>query len=155
MQWEDIDFEKRIITVRKTIQRIQVKNEKTKTRLIITEPKSSNSVRDIPIPDYLIKLLYKYINSDKIYVLSGTEKTVEPRTMQYRFAKVLKNSDLPSVHYNSLRHLFATNCIELGFDIKTLSEILGHNSVEITLNCYVHSSMERKRACMNLISNMT
>jgi len=47
--------------------------------------------------------------------------------------------------------MFATNCIELGFDIKTLSEILGHSSVGITLNRYVHSSMERKIACMNLL----
>lgn len=152
LQWEDVDLKKRIITVRKTIQRIQTKNEKTKTKLIITEPKSSNSMRALPIPDCLMNLLNEYINSGKNYVLSGTEKPVEPRTMQYRFAKILKNADLPSVHYHSLRHLFATNCISLGFDVKTLSEILGHSSVEMTLNRYVHSSMERKRACMKLMS---
>lgn len=152
LQWGDVDFEKRIITVSKTMQRIQVKNEKAKTRLIITEPKSSNSVREIPIPDCLMDTLHEFINSDKIYVLSGAMKPVEPRTIQYRFAKILKNADLPSVHYHSLRHLFATNCIALGFDVKTLSEILGHSSVEVTLNRYVHSSMERKRACMKLMS---
>ena len=47
--------------------------------------------------------------------------------------------------------MFATNCIELGFDVKTLSEILGHATIETTLNRYVHSSMERKTACMNLL----
>ena len=45
--------------------------------------------------------------------------------------------------------MFATNCIAVGFDVKTLSVILGHSSVEITLNRYVHSSFERKVECMN------
>ena len=51
-----------------------------------------------------------------------------------------------------MRHTFATNAIELGFDVKTLSEILGHSKVEITLNKYVHSSIDRKRACMDLLN---
>jgi len=112
--------------------------------LVITEPKSYSSFREIPIPDCVIKLLDTYANSDDTYILSGSGKPIEPRTMQYRFANILKNANLPSVHYHSLRHLFATNCIEVGFDVKTLSEILGHSSVEITLNRYVHSSIERK-----------
>lgn len=152
LQWENIDFEKRIITVRKTIQRIQNNSGQTKTKLIITEPKSANSIRDIPIPECLINILSKFKNANKLYVLSGNMKPVEPRTMQYRFSKILKNANLPSVHYHSLRHLFATNCVALGFDIKTLSEILGHSSVEVTLSRYVHSSMERKRAYMGLMT---
>lgn len=151
LQWADIDLEKRIITVRKTIQRIQVNNGKARTKLIITEPKSANSMREIPIPDCLMDMLRSFYGEDNDYVLSGSQKPVEPRTMQYRFSKILRNAELPSVHFHSLRHLFATNCIELGFDVKTLSEILGHSSVEVTLSRYVHSSMERKRACMNLM----
>ncbi|MBR2087262.1 MAG: tyrosine-type recombinase/integrase, partial [Oscillospiraceae bacterium] len=75
-----------------------------------------------------------------------------PRTMQYRFAKLLQNADLPSVHFHSLRHAFASGCIALGFDVKTLSEILGHSYVELTLNRYVHTSMERKRVSAWLCS---
>ena len=82
------------------------------------------------------------------YVISGEENPTEPRTMQYRFAKLLKNVELPSVHFHALRHIFATNCIKCGFDVKTLSELLGHSSVEITLNRYVHSSFEQKREYM-------
>lgn len=151
LQWSDIDLEKRIITVRKTIQRIQTIHGRTRTKLIITEPKSANSKRDIPIADCLMEMLSKFQDKAELYVLSGSKKPVEPRTMQYRFAKILRNADLPSVHFHSLRHLFATNCIALGFDVKTLSEILGHSSVEVTLSRYVHSSMERKRACMALM----
>ena len=78
-----------------------------------------------------------------------TKKAIEPRAMQYRFAKILKNAGLPSVHFHALRHIFASNCIKLGFDVKALSELLGHSSVEITLNRYVHSSFEQKKEYMN------
>lgn len=152
LQWRDIDLEKRTITVRKTIQRIQNFSGKSKTKLVVTEPKSANSMREIPIPNSLIDMLKKFKNNPDSFVLSGNCKPVEPRTMQYRFAKILKNANLPSVHFHSLRHLFATNCVALGFDIKTLSEILGHSSIEVTLSRYVHSSMERKRKCMELFS---
>ena len=151
LKWSDIDFEKRILTVRHTIQRIQEKNGAKKTKLIITEPKSASSKREIPIPECLLEMLKKFRNSGNFYVLSGKRTPIEPRTMQYRFSKILKNAKLPSLNFHSLRHLFATNCIALGFDIKTLSEILGHSSIEVTLSRYVHSSMERKRACMDLM----
>ena len=67
------------------------------------------------------------------FILSGEETPLEPRTMQYRFAKILKNVNLPSVHFHSLRHVFVSTCIKLGFDVKSLSELLGHSSVEVTL----------------------
>lgn len=151
LKWGDIDFEKRILAVNHTLQRIQAKNASHKTKLVLCEPKSASSKREIPIPECLIEMLKKFRNSSDFYVLSGAVKPIEPRTMQYRFCKILKNVDLPSVHFHSLRHLFATNCIVLGFDVKTLSEILGHSSVEITLSRYVHSTMDRKRACMDLM----
>lgn len=144
LQWEDIDLEKRILTVRKTIQRIQCPTETSKTKLIITSPKSESSLRQIPIPDCMISLLCKFKGKPKEYILTGTDKPLEPRAMQYRFRTILKNAKLPSVHFHALRHIFATNCIKLGFDVKALSEILGHSSVEITLNLYVHSSFEQK-----------
>ncbi len=148
----DIDLEKRIITVSKTLQRVKCFDNKTKTRLIITEPKSESSMRMIPIPDCITDYLTDLKKGDDVYILSGRRRPVEPRTMQYRFAKVLKNAGLPSVHFHSLRHLFTSSCIELGFDIKTLSLILGHSSVELTLNRYVHTSLDRKRRCMALLT---
>ena len=152
LQWKDIDLEKRILTVRKTMQRIQIQDAVTKTKLIITEPKSESSQRSIPIPECMMPMLQKFQANGENFVLSGGEKPVEPRVMQYRFAKILKNVKLPSVHFHALRHIFATNCIKWGFDIKTLSELLGHSSVEITLNRYVHSDFEQKRACMKQVN---
>ena len=152
LQWSDIDLEKRTLTVRKTIQRITASNCAAKTKLVITAPKSSSSERVIPLPKFIVDMLNRYVCSPECFVLSGSEAPVEPRKMQYRFARMLKNANLPSVHFHSLRHAFATNCIEKGFDVKTLSEILGHSSVEITLNRYVHSSLDRKRACMDKLT---
>ena len=152
LQWKDIDIRNKTITVCKTIQRIQSTNGKRRTKVVITEPKSANSNRTIPIPDCLISLISQFIGVPTTFVLSGNNKPVEPRTMQNRFKRVLDNANLPSINYHSLRHAFATGALEIGFDIKTLSEILGHSSVEVTLNRYIHSSMDRKRACMNMLS---
>lgn len=152
LQWEDIDLEKRILTVRKTMQRIQTPDDEAKTKLIIAEPKSESSKRKIPIPDCVISMLEKFRGKGKEYLVSGEERPVEPRTMQYRFASILKNVKLPSVHFHALRHMFASKCVKLGFDVKTLSEILGHSKVEITLNKYVHSSFEQKKEFMSRIT---
>lgn len=151
LQWKDIDLEKRILTVSKTMQRIQCKNGANKTKLIITEPKSDSSKRKIPIPECMMSYLCKFNGKANEYVVSGSETPVEPRTMQYRFSKILKNANLPSVHFHALRHIFASTCVKLGFDIKSLSELLGHSSVEITLNRYVHSSFEQKQEFMKKI----
>ena len=152
LQWQDIDLEKRILTVRKTVQRIQCKNGLRKTKLIITDPKSESSMRSIPLTESMVEFLKEFKGEDNEFVLSGKNKPLEPRTMQYRFAKILKNVNLPSVHYHSLRHVFASTCIKLGFDVKALSELLGHSSVEITLNRYVHSSFDQKREYMERLN---
>lgn len=152
LQWENINFEKRTLTVKHTVQRIKKSNATGKTQLVITEPKSSSSIRTIPIPDCLMTYLKIFREKPHIYVMTNADTPLEPRTMQYRFATILKNENLPSIHFHALRHMFATKSIALGFDVKTLSEILGHSNVETTLNRYVHSSMEQKRKCMDLIS---
>lgn len=152
LKWGDIDWKKRILTVSRTVQRISISDHEKSTKLVVTEPKSETSARQIPIPSCFIDMLKQFKSNKDDFVLSGNIKPVEPRTMQYRFASVLKKAHLPSVHFHSLRHLFATNCIRLGFDVKSLSEILGHSSVEITLNRYVHSSFEQKRICMEKLS---
>jgi len=149
LKWGDIDFGKSILSVKRTVQRIHT--EKGRTSLIIDTPKSKTSQRLIPIPAFLMKLLREFRSVDNMYVLSGDSNVIEPRTMQRRFKTILKKACLPSVNFHCLRHSFATNCVKVGFDIKTLSEILGHSNVETTLNRYVHSSIERKAECMNLL----
>ena len=103
-----------------------------------------------------LELILSNIHSARTgFVLSmdGVNFT-EPRVLQYHFRKVLKKLDIEQVNFHVLRHTFATRCIEVGFDVKSLSEILGHSSVSITMNKYVHPSMELKRKNMNRLSEV-
>lgn len=148
LKWEDIDISNRVIHVRKTLQRI--KNPESlspKTVVIIDNPKSVKSIRDIPIPDFLLSRLsqIKCNVSFDSYFLTGTDHYIEPRTYQYRYKVFLKNIHVSYKNFHVLRHTFATECIRLGVDVKTVSELLGHANVRITLERYVHSSMEMKR----------
>ncbi|HAT56559.1 MAG TPA: site-specific integrase, partial [Veillonellaceae bacterium] len=61
---------------------------------------------------------------------------------------------LRQVNFHALRHTFATRCVECHMDIKTLSEILGHSSVQMTLDRYVHSSMNFKRKQLDHMYNV-
>jgi len=150
LQWKDISFEDGVLLVSKTAQRVQqLDNPFEKTKLCITSPKSVCSNRIIPLPQTLLSVLLPFKNNENTFVLSGTSKCVDPRTMQYHFKKYLKECGIAKTNFHALRHTFATHCIELGFDAKTLSEILGHSSVNITLNRYVHSSMKMKQESMN------
>ncbi|MBR1742424.1 MAG: site-specific integrase [Lachnospiraceae bacterium] len=149
LKWSDISFERKSIFIGRTMFRLQVKEAK-KTKIFITTPKSSCSIRTIPLPDAILKLLAAYQdNPDTFFLTGNAEKFVEPRTMQYRFKSVLQKCEITDANFHALRHTFATRCVEAGFDIKSLSEILGHSSVNITLNRYVHPSMEFKRNNMN------
>lgn len=151
LKWTDVDMENRIIHVNSTVQRLPVMDPVPggpKTVLVITEPKSFCSKRDIPICDGLYVLLDKFRNS-QTYVIGGM-KPADPRTCQKRFAAYLAAAGIDYRCFHTLRHTFASNCAACGADAKALSEILGHASVQITLNRYVHPSMETKRIYLNL-----
>lgn len=154
LKWEDISFEESTIQIRRTMQRIQRRDaEGKKTVLLISSPKSSCSIRSIPLPDEIFSLIVERRESDASFFLTGKEnRYMEPRTMQNRFKTIIRKCGISDANFHSLRHTFATRCVELGFDIKSLSEILGHSNVNITLNRYVHPSMEQKRKNMNLLS---
>lgn len=150
LKWTDIDFENKILGVNRTVQRLYTEGYRTKTILMETPPKSEHSVREIPLSSSLLELLVKFRNS-KEYIFGG-DKPMEPRTMQYHFKKILKEAVLADTNFHILRHTFSTNCIEDGMDVKSLSEMLGHSDVQITLNRYVHPSMDTKRRYMDSLS---
>lgn len=155
LRWEDINIPAATLKVRKTMQRIQDTGvgAASKTKVIITEPKSRCSIRDIPLPQFIVDTAGRFADHPKAFVLSGDKnRYVEPRTMQNHFKAYVKESKIEDANYHALRHTFATRCIEVGFEIKTLSEVLGHANVNITLNRYVHSSFDLKCANMNKLS---
>ena len=156
LKWEDICLEEQYIYVHRTLQRLQNKdNEIQRTSILISEPKSQCSIRKIPIPNELFQLILSRKQPSNTYFLTGrTQVFVEPRTLQNRFKAIIKQCNIKDANFHCLRHTFATRCVELGFDVKSLSEILGHVNVNITMNRYVHPSMELKQKNMNLFSDL-
>lgn len=147
---EDINLTLRTITINQAVQRVKTDNSNSKTELIISCPKTLNSNRIIPICDMLFSILNEYM-SDTVYIVNG-EKVMEPRTYQYYFKSLLVSLSIETKNFHSLRHTFATNCIDSGMDPKCLSDILGHSDVKTTLNKYVHPSLEHKISQINFLS---
>ena len=162
LRWEDIDLNNKYIVVNKTVQRIQqiqVPYRATKTILTVTPPKTDKAIRKIPISSVLYSILSKYYEqnyrSSKHYVLvNKNNDMIDPRSIQYQFKELIKKIKITQITFHGLRHTFATRCIELGMDIKTLSEILGHSNVSTTMNIYVHSTEQQKKNQMELLSQL-
>lgn len=154
LRWEDISFQENTIYIHQTMQRLQLECSKgRRTAVVVTAPKTASSTRLIPIPP-AIRPVLKQFRAPRGYVLTGDETYVEPRSMENHFKRTLKNAGLENVNFHCLRHTFATLCVEAGFDVKTLSEILGHANVSITLNRYVHPTMQMKQENMARIGQI-
>lgn len=173
LRWSDIDLKKKTISVNHTLQRIPRSRQENlwrekqtvydqegqrtgtdnlpRTCIITDDPKSVSSFRTIPIPEEIYPAIREMNRSGgrNGYFLTSSERCIEPRNYQYFFKRVLENADVRHVKFHTLRHTFATRCVEMGMDVKTLSEILGHSSTNITMNYYVHCSMESRRKMMN------
>ena len=155
LSWNDVDLAMGIIHIRHTVARIQSANgngEKS-SQLILDKPKTKSSQRDIPISS----ILMPYLNAARRvatseFVISEKEQFINPRTFEYRYHKIMRKSSVDDINFHALRHTFATRCVEAEVDIKSLSEILGHSNVSITLNTYVHSSMDMKRKQLEKLS---
>lgn len=154
LTWEDINLDEEVLYVRKNMQRVKSSDSaKNSTEILFQKPKTDTSIRSIPLPPVLLPFLKEHKGEDSEYVIKGKKNPwAEPRTLQYRFSSILKQCSIKNFHFHMLRHAFATRCIAKGFDVKSLSEILGHSSVQITLNLYVHSTMQRKKQLMSLFS---
>lgn len=141
LKWSEVDFENSVIRINATQSRID-------GELRRTSPKSNASNRVIPIPDILLERLKLHKNNSE-YVLSHKGGMVDVRTYRRRFKRLLYEAGLPDIRFHALRHTFASRALEVGMDYKTLSEILGHASVGITMDLYVHSLDEHKKKQMN------
>ena len=155
LQWGKISLKEQTIRIDATLQRLRDTSAvgSARTRIVISTPKSDTSVRTIPVTDYKAELCGKMDpHSSAAYVLTGTDSFMEPRALQYRMEKYTRECGLEGVHFHTLRHTFATRVVEVGFEIKSLSEVLGHAAATITLDRYVHSSLILKRDNMNKLN---
>ena len=157
LKHENIDLENRCVTVTATVERIENLdvNATTKTKVIISEPKTESSARMIPIPSLLLDYLKSFLTDADCYLLTGTKKYTEPHQFYLRYKTFMRRLGLEEYTFHALRHTFATRCIDNGFDAKTLSEILGHANVATTLSLYVHPTLEQKRRQMEKLCSTT
>ncbi len=152
LKWEDIDFAAGTFQVRRTVSRIvnpDISEGQPKTILYIRSPKSYTSVREIPIPPYLISALQTIRKDGDCYLLTGCKSCTEPRNVQKKFKTILRHCKMQDCNFHALRHGFATSCLENGVDCKTVSSILGHASTRTTLDIYGHTSLRQKQNCIN------
>lgn len=155
LKWDEINLKERTMRIGRTMQRLRVNGDtEHKSAVKILEPKSVSSARTIPLPEILTDLLSRYYEPGAYLLTGTTEHFIEPRVMQNRFKRILKQCGIADANFHTTRHSFATRCVELGFDVKSLSEILGHASVTITMNKYVHPTMELKAENMNRFSTL-
>lgn len=152
LQWGDIDMDTNCISVQRTVERIYVmEGDKKFTKLVINTPKTQNSCRQIPMSKdllALVKPLMKVVNKS-YYVLSNSDKPIEPRTYRNYYKELLAQLGIPDLKFHGLRHSFATKCIEAGCDYKTVSVLLGHANISTTLNLYVHPNADQKKRCID------
>ena len=155
LRWKDINFKDRTLHVRQTLQRIKnvgASPGAPKTMLHFGKPKNGKE-RVIPLHFQLWELLHEQeaAHDPDEFILSWSCYPVEPRTCCNHFKKLLKLCNIRDVNFHVLRHTFASSCVEAGMDIKALSEILGHSSVKITMDRYVHLSMQYKQEQLSIL----
>lgn len=157
LKWENIHMQERYITICATVQRLSIvqENGRNKSMLFLTSPKTDSSVRQIPFPSFLVPALERKLKSaekNEFLLISKSKGPMDPRTFQYQYKRFLHQAGIPYYNFHTLRHTFATRCITSGMDPKTLSEILGHADIKITMDYYFHSSFEFKK---NQIEKLT
>ncbi|HWP50988.1 MAG TPA: site-specific integrase [Clostridia bacterium] len=158
LKWSDFDWDAGTMSVMRTVTRTKnFGQEGSKTTLQIGTPKSRKSARKIPLPASIVqqaKLLGFDQKCESFYMLSDDVEPLDPRSYQKLFKRILIQAGVKTRKFHAIRHSFATRALEMGVDIKTLSEILGHSSVSITLNIYAHSLLEQKKIAIDKFNNM-
>ena len=137
------------------IQNVNKASGEKKTKILISSPKTQSSNRLIPMPSFVMKVLSQIKQEADIFLITGTISYMEPRTYLEKYKQILKKAGLKPFPFHSLRHTFATRCVESGFDTKSLSEILGHANVNTTLQRYVHPSIDVKKEQMNRLQKIS
>lgn len=155
LQAGDLLLERQLCQVNRTVA-VTYDREARRTYLSVNLPKTPNSIRDIPLHPVVVQCIKTLLQAadyrPDAYLFTASGQPLHPNHLRKHFRQTLRNLRLPPLHFHALRHTFATRCIESGCDVKTLSAILGHSSVQTTLNLYVHPSMQQKQqALLNMM----
>lgn len=169
LKWSDLDYNAKTIRISRQVNRLKdySPDAKAKTRLGIQEDtKTKSSNRTISLPDALLELLKRhqerqsmgkqkwgesYYDFDMIFAREDGYY-IDPATFRNHYLKKLKEAGLQHYSFHALRHTFATRALEAGVAIKVVSQILGHASVQITMDTYSHVLPELQKESMNKIA---
>lgn len=143
LRWDDLDFQTGELRIERQVQRV-------KGELTVTQPKTKSSSRTVILPEPILNILKGYrknVNSQWIFPSPKKEDSpLDPAAVRKKLAIVLERAGCKHVRFHDLRHTFATNALEHGMDIKTLSAIIGHVSSATTLNVYAHVTDEMRQS---------
>ena len=174
LQWGDVDYVNRSVTIRRTVGRLHKIDENgykvakapgvVTTEIVTKTPKSVTSMRTIPLFDQVWNDLMIYKGKQEglflsmglkvtpetfIFASPATGGVYEPRTFEDVFKRTLDEAGLRNINFHALRHTFATRALEAGMDIKVLSSLLGHAQASTTLNFYAHALPDHKKDSMD------
>lgn len=145
LQWADVDWAEHKLVVRHSLQRI---SQDGSSRVVMGTPKTLASQREIPLPAFLLHMLeemHRDSDGDEGFLFPGKRGDFcDMRTMQARFKRLADQLELAGAHVHTLRHTYATRCLERGIGIETLSALLGHSVPTITLRYYAHSTEQQR-----------
>ncbi len=149
LEWTDLNETFTVLSVDKTVCR--GKDEENQWQVYVDRPKTRSSKRKIPLPNHITKKLkeLKKMTFSTYIIANKKGERMSTRSYQYMFEKLTEKAGIRKLNFHALRHTFATRAMENGIDIKTLSEIMGHQNASITLNRYAHSMAETKIQMMN------
>lgn len=153
LKWQDIDFVSKTLTVSRTLQRLQTFSEEgKKTTVLEGSPKTQMSRRELPLSTKMIHCLANLQQkSTSEYVVNIQGKPMEPRTITNHFKRIVAGTALTSVSFHSLRHSFATRCLECGISVAAISSLLGHTSVKLTLDIYTNATLSEERRAVEIL----
>ena len=130
LYWEDIDFKRGTLSVKRTIQMLR-------GRTIMGEPKTASSKRNIALSNYALNTL-KPLKGEGFVFKTANDTPVSPRNLARDFHKALKKAGLPHMRFHDLRHTAATLLLKENVHPKVVQEMLGHSSIMLTLDTYSH-----------------
>jgi len=144
LTWNDVDLERGVIKVTKTVYR--ERDENGEWRLFEDLPKTKASNRVIPLPEYMVEVLRQDLASARSqYVVENKKgERMSIRSYQYLFEKLTERAGARKLNFHALRHTFATRAIECGMDVRTVADLMGHKNASITLNRYAHCMLDHK-----------
>lgn len=147
LKWDDLNIKKSELKVERQYTRINGK-------MVISKPKTPNAIRTIKLNKLTVKVLkiLKQRSCSEWMFPSPIEQTrpIDPESCGKRLSRILERADCRHIRFHDLRHTFATMALENGIDLKTLADILGHNTVETSLDTYTHitSGMQTQSAAL-------